>query len=249
MSEFAQKTQDDQGFVVGFPGRRDAAADAALANRDATPPAGFTPAELIARIEQAFGGGEPVGRPKHFHPQNPDADPTAGWDPLDAGQAPFVDPVDAARTTGYDEGYAAAVAAVQEKSARDDALMTGIAASIGGGAMDRAALAEQLRRTVLTLVGRVIGEAGVSGELLAKRVEAATDCLADATESAMLRVHPDDVALLEGRLPATVFAVGDAAISRGSFVMESASTVIEDGPAMWLEQLEAAIDKVALPTC
>jgi flagellar assembly protein FliH len=31
--------------------------------------------------------------------------------------------------------------------------------------------------------------------------------------------------------------------------MESASTVIEDGPAMWLEQLEAAIDKVALPTC
>jgi len=31
MSEFAQKTQDDQGFVVGFPGRRDAAADAALA--------------------------------------------------------------------------------------------------------------------------------------------------------------------------------------------------------------------------
>ena len=85
--------------------------------------------------------------------------------------------------------------------------------------------------------------------MLAARVHAATDCLVDAAESAMLRVHPDDVPLLEGRLPATVFAVGDAALARGSFVLESASTVVEDGPEAWIEQLAHAIDKVPTPKC
>ena len=240
----------DGGFVVGFPARRDAAAEAALEERRAQAPvAGFSPADLIARIEEAFGASGGMPRPRHFHPQDREANPTEGWDPLEACREPAPDPVEAARAAGYDEGYAAAVAAIEETAARDDALLAGVAASVGGGAMDRALLAEQLRRTVLSLVTRIVGEAGVSGELLAARVEAATDCLADASESAMLRVHPDDVALLDGRLPATVFPVGDAAVARGSFVMEAASTIVEDGPAMWLEQLEAAIERAALPAC
>lgn len=243
----AGERAQEGGFVVGFPSRRDAAAEAALEERrHAAPVAGFSPADLIARIEEAFGGT----RPRHFHPQDRDSNPTAGWDPLDAcSEEPEVDAVETARAAGYDEGYAAAVAAIAEQRARDDALLAGVAASTHEGAVDRAALAEQLRRTVLTLVTRIVGEAGVSGELLAARVEAATDCLADANESAMLRVHPDDVALVTGRVPATVFPVGDATIARGSFVMEAASTIVEDGPAMWLEQLEAAIERVGLPTC
>ncbi|PMY02631.1 flagellar biosynthesis protein FliH, partial [Pseudomonas sp. MPR-R2A5] len=71
--------------------------------------------------------------------------------------------------------------------------------------------------------------------------------LTDVTESAMLRVHPDDVALLEGKLPRQIFAVGDASVARGSFVLESASTIVEDGPDLWLEQLAQAIDHVAVP--
>lgn len=239
------------GFVVGFPSRRDAAAEAALEERrTAAPVAGFSPADLIARIEEAFGGTPGGARPRHFHPQDRDSNPTAGWDPLEAcREEPAADPVETARAAGYDEGYAAAVAAMAEQRARDDTLLAGVAASAQGDAIDRAALAEQLRRTVLTLVTRIVGEAGVSGELLAARVEAATDCLADANESAMLRVHPDDVALVTGRVPATVFPVGDANVARGSFVMEAASTIVEDGPAMWLEQLEAAIERAAVPSC
>lgn len=248
-------TDMGEGFVVGFPSRRDAAAGVAMETRRGTPAGGFTPAELIARIEEAFGGGG-LGnagvQPRHFSPANRDVSPTAGWDPMDAGQpaSAFVDPVEAARTAGYDEGYAAALAAQQESDTRDAGLTADVGAALAGGlAIDRALLAEQLRRTVLSLVTRIVGDAGVSGELLASRIKAATDCLADASESAMLRVHPDDVALLDGRLPSAVFAVGDAGIARGSFVMESASTVVEDGPAMWLNQLEAAIDRAALPAC
>jgi len=209
---------DSGGFVVGFPARRDAAA-MALADAHATRVSGFTPAELIARIEEAFGGG-----PKHFSPAAPNSDPTAGWDPMDAGAepTPFIDPVETAREAGYAEGVAAARAEMEATAARDGAMLTGLAAALGqAGGFDR--------------------------DLLARRVEAATDLLADASESAMLRVHPNDVALLEGHLPATVFAVGDEQVARGSFVLEAASTIVEDGPAMWLDQLTAAIDRVALP--
>ena len=53
----ASGQSDSGGFVVGFPARRDAAA-MALADAQATRATGFTPAELIARIEEAFGGGQ-----------------------------------------------------------------------------------------------------------------------------------------------------------------------------------------------
>lgn len=233
------------GFVVGFPARRDAAASA-LADTHATRTPGFTPAELIARIEEAFGGG-----PKHFSPP-----PSPGPDEATRGEVTLVgaelvtpvDPVAAAREAGFAEGVAAARADMEATSARDSAMLTGLAAALGqAGGFDRDLLAGRLRATVMTLVARVIGEAGVSADLLARRIEAATDLLADASESAMLRVHPTDVALLDGHLPTTVFAVGDESVQRGSFVLEAASTIVEDGPEMWLDQLTAAIDRVALP--
>jgi len=235
----------DGGFVVGFPARRDAAASA-LADTHATRPSGFTPAELIARIEEAFGGG-----PKHFHPA-PDTSAADGAAPAGAieaeGIAP-VDPVAAAHEAGFAAGIAAARAELEATAARDGAMLTGLAAALReAGGFDRDLLAGRLRATVMTLVARVIGDAGVSADLLAKRVEAATDLLADASESAMLRVHPADVALLDGHLPATVFAVGDEQVARGSFVLEAASTIVEDGPAMWIDQLTAAIDRIALPS-
>ncbi len=113
--------------------------------------------------------------------------------------------------------------------------------------IDRQAMAEQLRQTVLMLVGKLVGEIGVDADRLTGRIEAAMDLLSDAKEAAMLRVHPDDVALLTERLPQTVFPVGDPNVERGGFVLESASTIVEDGPSLWLDQLAAAIDKVPVP--
>lgn len=183
-------------------------------------PAGFAPADLRARA--------------------------AGPRPFDAAD-PFevqsqVDPVEVARA----EGYAAGLAAAAAEEGRDRALADGIAQALSGR-VDRDEVARHLRQTVLLLVSKIVGETGVAADILAGRVEAATELLTDNAESAMLRVHPDDVALLEGRLPATVFAVGDAAVARGSFVMEAASTIVEDGPEMWLDQLAQAIDRVAVP--
>lgn len=240
----------DGGFVVGFPSRRDAAASA-LAEERAARTQGFTPAELIARIEEAFGGNA-GGGPKHFHPGDRTHNPTEGWDPLDpnADSNLFVDPLEAARNAGFEEGFAAAAQAAQDAAERDRALLLGIGDALQGAhGVDRDALAGKLRATVLALVTRIVGEMGVSSDLLAARVAAATELLADESESAILRLHPDDVALVEGKLPATVFAAGDSSLGRGTFALESASTIVEDGPALWLDQLATAIDRVALPTC
>jgi flagellar assembly protein FliH len=240
-------------FVAGFAARHDATA-AALA-RAFAPPVPFEVRDLTKGPAPKSFSPQGEGGPRHFTPLDPDSKATDGWDPLDAaashpGATNFVDPVSAAHTAGYAEGFAAALAQAAADAGRDRALADAFGEALGKGvSFDRERLARQLRQTVLLLVGRLVGEAGVSPELLAGRIESAVDCLADTAESALLRLHPDDVVLTEGRLPKTLFAVGDPAVSRGSFVLESASTIVEDGPDQWLEQLSAAIDKVAVPAC
>jgi flagellar assembly protein FliH len=240
MSDF----QPSGGFVAGFAARHEVAAG--LLQAAFSPPGGFAPSDPRDRIAAAG-----AGMPRHFSPANPGSNPTAGWNPLDACapavEQPFVDPVAAARAEGYAEGLADATALAGAERDRDAALIQGIAEQLSTDRIDRAAIATQLRQTVMLLVTRVVGDVGVAADRLSARVEVAARMLADAQESAMLRVHPDDVSLLEGRLPATIFAVGDTHVARGSFVLESASTMVEDGPGLWLEQLTDAIDRVPLP--
>ena len=264
------------GFTPGFASRHDAAAAAlktafgevrtfqpvditafAIAPGEAR---GFapTPREDFAAAARDEGGPRhfsPAGEggPRHFTPRDPDSDPTAGWDPFDATASTpesdsFVDPIAAAHAAGYAEGVAATLAQAAADAGRDRAFGEALSEALGGAcAFDRERVARQLRETVLTLVARLVGEAGVAPELLAGRIASAVDLLADTTESALLRMNPEDVPLVEGRLPKTLFPVGDATVARGSFVLESASTIVEDGPGQWLDQLTQAIDRVAVP--
>ncbi len=230
-------------FIAGFAARH--AAPRAVLEQAFAAPMGFAAIDLC----RTPGPAPSVG-PKHFSPADRTHNPTAGWDPLDPGapanEQPAIDPFVMAREAGYAEGLAAAI---DEAGNRDRALLAGLAEQLAGGrTIDRDLVAEQLRQTVLTLVGKVIGEVGIAPDILARRIQAAADHLADTTETGLLRVHPDDVALLHGRLPSRLFAVGDPHMARGSFVLETASSVVEDGPALWLEQLTLAIDRVGVPS-
>lgn len=237
-------------FRAGFAARHTLPASA-LAQAFA-PASGFAAVDLRQPPTTNPGAAKPTAfapqtRPKHFSPADRTSNPTEGWDPLDPTlpDEPEIDPFAAARAAGYAQGLAAAV---HEAGDRDRALLGALGDRIAhGGAIDRDQVAEQLRRTVLMLVAKMVGEVGIAPDILAGRITAAADLLADKAESGLLRVHPDDVALLEGRLPRTLFAAGDASVARGSFVLETASTVVEDGPALWLEQLEHAIDRVPVP--
>lgn len=248
-------------FTAGFSARGQGVADA-LKAAFAPRVAGFAPADLRERAGRggpvSFSPQNPAERgPKHFSPADPGSNPTEGWDPFDPDPAPaaqpaaaaFVDPVAAAHAAGYAEGRAAALAELSAAGERDRTLLATLAAALkADDRIDREAVARRLRQTVLSLVTRLVGEIGVAPDILARRIAAGADVLSDAAESAILRVHPDDAALLEGKLPRQIFAVGDATVARGAFVLESASTIVEDGPDLWLEQLAHAIDGVALPS-
>jgi len=215
--------------------------------------AAFAAADIGSIGRRGFTEPAPV-TPRHFSPADPGANPTEGWDPFVAEAPPtpapaaFVDPVTAAHDAGYAEGRAAALAEVEEARAREAALLEQVSQALAAGAhFDRERMAGHLRQTVLHLVQRMIGESGVAPDVLAARITAAVDLLADSAESALLRLHPDDVPLVQGKLPATIFPVGDPHVARGSFVIESASTIVEDGPEIWLEQLAQAIDRVPIP--
>lgn len=258
-------------FTAGFAARLDAAAQALhLAYSQAAP--GFTPADLKASAgtrradrsamtessERPDGTRRPVSftpqpiNPRHFSP----ADPGDGGDPPEAREEPaslrpetaFVDPIAAARAAGFAEGFAAAQDSQHADQDRNDALLKGLTEALHSAShIDRDRLATHLRQTILLLITKMIGETEIDGPLLASRITAATDMLADKAEAAVLRVHPDDIALLDGLLPTTLHAQADAEVARGSFVLESASTIVEDGPELWLEQLAQAIDRVAVP--
>jgi flagellar assembly protein FliH len=179
--------------------------------------------------------------------------PTAGWDPFDPlGDKPKTDigsdAIDAARAEGFAEGMATAERMAAERGEADAQALARIAAVLEAtAAFDRDALASCLRQTVLALVTRLVGEAGVSAELLTGRIEAAVALIADTAEPAILRLNPEDLKLLEGHVPAPLLAVQDPAIERGGFRVETRSTAIEDAPSAWLNQLAAALDRAALP--
>jgi len=237
-------------FAPGFSGRIRAAEHVlARAFGDGV---GFAPSEVDRIGRRVFE--EAPAQPRHFAPANPQANPTEGWDPFSADTqhhvepGPFIDPIAAAHEAGFAEGHAAALVEADAVRARETALLDQVSAALATGAhFDRDRMAGQLRQTVLHLVTRLVGEVGVAPDVLAQRINAAVDLLADSAESALLRLNPEDVAFVQGKLPASVFPVGDPHVQRGGFVIESASTIVEDGPDLWLEQLAQAIDRVPIP--
>lgn len=246
-------------FVAGFASRHQIN-PATIGRND-----GFAPADLAARAQLAGSAApaakaagpksfspRPVG-PKHFSPapaapEPEQAEESASWDGRSADPHAFVDPIERARAAAFEEGVAHARALAEAERERDLALLHGLAAQLGnGGRIDRDTLAEQLRATVLTLVRQMLGEVSIAPEQLARRAEAATALIADAAESAVLRLHPEDVPLVKSHLPATLHPIADENVARGHYVLEAAATLIEDGPSHWLGQLETAIERVALP--
>jgi flagellar assembly protein FliH len=231
-------------FVAGFASRHDQAG-AALRRAFAAKGVAFSPRDMTPEPPPA-----PDARPRHFEPADRGEDPTEGWDPFDTTQQPsgFVDPIATAKAAGYDEGVAAAMAQVAANATRDRALIDRLVAAINDDRrIDRDRLAGHLRQTVTQLVRQMVGEAGVDADLFNRRVALAAGMLADDAESAVLRLNPEDMTLVDGHLPANIFAAGDAKVERGHFVLESAATIVEDGPGLWLEQLAQAIDRAALP--
>jgi flagellar assembly protein FliH len=197
---------------------------------------GFRPASFAASPRPAPGSAPivPVVEPE-IEARDPVATPNA--------LIPDID-VDAIFAQGVAEGQRLAA----EMAAADAAACATMLTRLSGAAVfDRRVLAAQLQQTVLMLVGQLVGEVGIAADKLAARVQGAVDMLADVTEPARLHLHPADLALVADHLAGNVAAVANATMERGSFRLETMSATVEDGPALWLDQLAAALERVALP--
>lgn len=108
------------------------------------------------------------------------------------------------------------------------------------------ALALVLAEAVERLVRQIVGKAEIDRATLIARAEAAAALIGDEVAPARLRLHPDDVPLLEGaRIPVALAA--DPTLARGTLVLETGEGWIEDGPAVRLERLRAELDRMGAP--
>ena len=106
-------------------------------------------------------------------------------------------------------------------------------------------LAMLLAETVERLVHQIMGEVTIDKATLHARALGAAELIGEESGRLRLRLHPEDLALLEGmELPAP--AVADPHLMRGTVMLETDEGWIEDGPEARLEKLRAALDRMGL---
>jgi flagellar assembly protein FliH len=108
------------------------------------------------------------------------------------------------------------------------------------------AIALLLAEAVDRLVRQICGTVEIDAGLLTARCQAAAALIGAETGPARLRLHPEDVPLVDPKR-LRVPIVADDTMERGNLVLETAQGWIEDGPAVRLERLRAELDRMGAP--
>ncbi len=155
---------------------------------------------------------------------------------------PPPDPVEQAYAQGYADGSAAAQAAAQAQAAADDAARARIEDGLARIAADHAdQFAQALTDTVLALCDAVLAEAAIAPDALVRRATRAAALFARAGETRVIRLHPEDLALIHARLPETWHCEPDPALERGALRIETDAGGVDDGPDQWRAALAATV--------
>ncbi len=172
-----------------------------------------------------FREASPFGAPEPEAPE-PAPDPA----PVEAEPDPHAEAIARAYADGEAAGRAAAVAEAEERAARQRALR------LNFRALDEAAtsvLADDLAATVLALCDGALTGAAIDRTNLLARCHGAAQRMGGAADALTLQLHPDDIALLGDDALAGWRVMPDAALERGSVVIEGADGTASDGPAEW----------------
>lgn len=102
-------------------------------------------------------------------------------------------------------------------------------------------LRQRLIETVTALCNGALAPLAIDPALLAERAARAAAMLARADDNAVLRLHPDDLALVKRHLPKGLATEPDPALERGNLRLEGSAGGIEDGPAQWRRALAEAL--------
>lgn len=170
-----------------------------------------------------------------------DARYTRAAPPADRQPVEIADPVAQAWAEGYARGA---------EDAHAEAAIIMAAEAEARAALDQsfirfdAELAETLRQrlqdTVMALCEATLVPYAHDTAALAARVERAVAMLARAEDERLIRLHPDDLAIVAPRLPADWKFSPDPALERGALRVETQNGGVEDGPAHWRQALAEA---------
>jgi flagellar assembly protein FliH len=151
------------------------------------------------------------------------------------------DPVSAEWRAGFAAGYGEASQSFEQADAAS-AASSMIELSFARAASEQATeLSMQLRDAVVALCGSVIDLAAIEPDALNRRIDVATALLQRADDDRLVRLHPDDLALVESRLVPGTRTLADQSLERGTVRIDTPAGGIEDGPAGWRRAIEAAV--------
>lgn len=158
-----------------------------------------------------------------------------------AEASPQADPLTDAYECGYREGAAMAAEEARRDEEERDAARHAIERAFGRlDEGDAARLRDRLRQTVLALCESAVLPLALDAEGLAARVERAVSMLRRAQDERVVRLHPEDLALVGDRLPGSLKVDPDPSVERGGLRIETADGGIEDGPSHWRRYLAEA---------
>ena len=171
-----------------------------------------------------------------------DASPRASFEQPSFPQAEAEDPLAVAFAEGYAAGAAEAQARAAQQMAADAEAREGLALSLAKlDAMLAEELRQRLRDTVAALCEAAIAPLALDEDALMRRIERAVSLLARADDERVIRLHPDDMALLSPRFAADWQVVPDASLDRGALRVETATGGVEDGPEHWRRAIAEAL--------
>ena len=162
--------------------------------------------------------------------------------PEPAPEEPGPDPLAEALARAFADGEAAGRAAVSAEA--EDRAQRQRAIRLAFRSLDEAAqtvLADDLAATVMALCDGALAGAAIDRDGLLARCHAAARRIGGAAEALALHLHPDDIALLGADALAGWRVVPDAALERGSVLIEGADGSVSDGPAEWRRAIAAAV--------
>jgi flagellar assembly protein FliH len=105
----------------------------------------------------------------------------------------------------------------------------------------QAALSEDLAQTVIALCDAALADCAIDRDALMARCHAAAKRIGGTAESLTLHLHPDDLALLDADALGGWQVIADAALERGSVLIEGPDGAVSDGPAEWRRAIAAGL--------
>jgi len=186
---------------------------------------------------------EALGRPGGFRSDArfvPVAEPVPALPP--EPEPPADDPIAVAYADAFAAGAAAAKAEAEEQARVEAQAREALALSIARLDHDlQEELRLRLRDTVAALCEEAIAPLALDETALVRRIEKAVSMLARADDERIVRLHPDDIALITPQLGMDWQVVPDAGLERGGLRVESTTGGVEDGPAVWRRAIAEAL--------